>query len=862
MSRRPPTTLAVPNRRAAPSIAVVTLAVYVVFGSRTAALAQEARGTDGSQDGPAQQKTSARPVVRFDIPPGRLDDVLVAFEQVTGVRVRWASDALRDLHSPGISGLLTPEQALEQAVRGTGVAVQFGPGDTVSIDVRTGERVDVLARASVVSPKFTEPLVDTPQSISVIPAELFNQQGAQNLTDVLRNTPGITFNAGENGFVSGLSNFSLRGFDSTGSVFIDGTRDSGNYLRDVFNVEQVEVVKGPAGDNGRTSAGGYVNLATKNPLATSFQRASVTYGSDERDSRDRGRVALDVNQQLNAGTAIRLNALWQGGGMPGREHVEMNSWGVAPSIGLGLNGATRAVVSYQHVEHDDVPDWGVPGALLDGMITYNPAGGGENNRANFYGHTSDYDDVTTDVALARIEHDFSSTLTLTNTTRWASTDREALYTVPTGYAPATNLATTQRQGYRRDNTTLTNLTNLSATARTGGLHHAIATGLELTREESAAGRYPTNGVLGNPGSTPIGRPDPNRALAGLVGLVPSETSDVNVDTIAAYAYDTVHITSHWQVTGGLRLERYDVDIDSETAAGASQGPNGYDRTDTTVSGKVGVVYKPTAAGSIYGAVGTAALPPASYLSNPDISREGDNAFPGWAAGQNSATSKVQRSTNYELGTKWSVFNQGLSLAAALFRTERSNIAMAGTVDGVPNTFAGYATQVVQGVELSVAGNITPALTVFGGALFMDSERRHSAAVDAARAAANPADYGTKTTTNGDQLAFTPNVTANLWTTYRLPFRLTIGGGLRYVGDSYLGRPDDAERIIPNGNAGQLPAYTVIDAIATFEVNRHLTLRFNANNLTDEFYAAAANWAGSRITVGPARSFLLSTDISF
>ncbi len=860
------TTSASPHRGPgprAPWVAVATLAAYLLFGTRTIVFAQEARvGGSGPQTEPAQQQTGARPVVRFDVPAGRLGDVLGAFEQLSGLRVVWANDDLHDLPSSGIAGLLTPEQALEQALRGTGVGGQFGLDDTVTVDIRSGERVDVLARVRVSSPKFTSPLIDTPQTITVIPSGVFTQQGAQNLTDVLRNTPGITFNAGENGFVSGTSNFSLRGFDATGSVFVDGVRDSGNYFRDVFNVEQVEVVKGPAGDNGRSSAGGYVNMATKSPLAETFQRGSLSYGGDEFSTSNRGRATVDINQQINKGTAVRLNALWQGGSTPGRLVAETGSWGVAPSVAFGLDGGTRATLSYQHVQREDLPDWGVPGALVEGLITHNPAAGGEANRARFYGHVTDYDDVRSDVALARIDHDISPSLQLSNTTRWSSTEREALYTVPTGYNAAANTATTQRQAYERESGAIANQTNLTAQARTGTLHHAISGGIEYAHETSSANRYPTNGVLGNPGPTPIGNPDPTRALTGLVGLVPVQMSDVTIDTIAAYAYDTIQLSTRWQATGGLRLERYDVRLDSQTAAGAPQGPDGYDRQDTTVSGKVGIVFKPTEAGTLYGEVGSATLPPASFLSNPDISREGDNAFPGWEAGQNSATSKVQRSNNYELGTKWSLLNQGLSVGAALFRTERTNVAMAGTVDGVPSTFAGYGTQVVQGVELSAAGNVTPAWMVFGGLLVMDTERQHAPEVDAARIAANPGDYGTRTTTNGDRLAFAPNITANLWTTYRLPVGLTLGGGVQHVGDSYLGRPDDAERIIPNGNAGKMPAYTLVNALATFEVNRNVTLRFNIDNLTNEFYAASANWNGSRITLGPARAYMLSTDVRF
>lgn len=730
--------------------------------------------------------------------------------------------------------------------------------DTIELPKLTIEE----QRRAVASPKFTAPLTDTPQTISVIPDTLFQQQGAQTLTDVLRNTPGITFNAGENGFSTGQSNFSLRGFDTSGSIFVDGARDSGNYFRDVFNIEQVEVAKGPAADNGRGGAGGYVNLSTKMARAENFTRASASYGFDEDASAERFRSTLDLNRELGDSAAFRVNALWQDGGAAGRDFVKKDSWGIAPSLAFGLTGPTRVALAYQHVEQNDRPDWGVPGALIDGMLRYDATARGEANRSRFYGLTSDFDDVTNDALVARIEHDLSPTLRLSNQTRWSETDRSALYTVPTGYTPATRVVTTQRQAFARENKSLSNLTNLAASFDAGTSQHNLATGVEFTREKSSAQRFPTDGVLGTAGSTPVDAPLPSRVPTGFVGMTPSQTSQVDVGTVAAYLYDTVQFSPQWQATGGLRVERYEVEIDSGTAAGAPQGPNGFDRRDTTLSGKVGVVYKPATEGSVYGSIGLSSLPPASFLSNPDISREGDNAFPGWSAGQNSASSKVQRSLNYEVGAKWSFFDQRLTTSAALFRTERERVAMAGTVNGVANRFAGYGEQVVQGLELGAAGQISPAWSLFAGVLFMNSERKHNAAVDAARLAANPADYGTRTSTNGDELAFSPKVSANLWTTYRLPFGLTIGGGLQHVGDSFLGRPDDAERIIPNGAAGKLPSYTIVNAVLSYEVTRSVNVRLNVDNVSDEFYAASSNWNGSRVAVGSPRAYLLSIDASF
>jgi catecholate siderophore receptor len=192
--------------------------------------------------------------------------------------------------------------------------------------------VQAQKNRAVSSPKFTAPLVDTPQTISVIPKEVFNQQGAASLADVLGNTPGITFLAGEGGHVSGSNSFVMRGFDMSGNIFIDGVRDNGNYGRDIFNLEQVEVVKGPSGDNGRGSASGYINLATKSPQADSFGSATASYGFDSYASVDRVRTTVDLNQSLDStlkGAAFRVNALWQDGGVAGRDYAEKNTWGDA-----------------------------------------------------------------------------------------------------------------------------------------------------------------------------------------------------------------------------------------------------------------------------------------------------------------------------------------------------------------------------------------------------------------------------------------------------------------------------------------------------------------------------------------------------
>lgn len=755
---------------------------------------------------------------------------------------------------------------------GLTVAAAFGAPPAVAQDVELSDVIVEGRRATESdSDKFTAPLIDMPQTVTVIPSDVFNDQGARNLTDVLRNTPGITFNAGENGFASGVSNFSMRGFDSSANIFIDGARDSGSYSRDAFNVDRVEVVKGPSGDNGRGGAGGYVNIVTKTPHSEAAYSAAVSYGFDDYASDNRTRATIDLNQPVSPTAAVRLNVLWEDGGWPTRDVASRSSFGFAPSLALGLGTPTRFTFALQYVQQDDIPDWGVPTVFIDGMRDNLLLPGGINTddyRDVFYGLSSDFDEIESSVVLARFERTLTPDVEFLAQLRWSLTDRFAAYTLPTQYNSGPQTISTQRQAYARENDSLSLLAGLRASATTGGFEHNIAAGLEYTREEASARAFAT---INNPGgAVPIAvRPDPDRA--GAFTGTPTETSDVRVNTLALYLYDTIELSSRWQLTGGFRLERYDVEIDSATVGGAPTGADGLNVSEDTFSGRLGLVYKPVDNASIYGSIGVSALPPASFLSNTDISRGGDNAFPGFDVGVNSDDTDVQEAVNYELGFKWDLFDQNLSLTAALFRTERHNVAITGRPDliATDSELLGYGEQIVEGLEVSLAGRITPEWSVFAGALFMDSERRHGAELDLGRCRAQPSDFGAASAAacdadihraRGDALAFTPEVSATLWTTYEFPFGLTVGGGVRYVGESFVGRPDDAERIIPNDPSNMLPEYWVADMLIEYQLTPEASIRLNVDNVTDEFYAVSTNWAARRATLGPGRSFVLSLNL--
>jgi catecholate siderophore receptor len=713
--------------------------------------------------------------------------------------------------------------------------------------------------AALADPKQTAPLLDTPQTFSVIPKEVYNQQGARNLTDVLKNTPGISFNAGENGFGTSTNNFSLRGVSTSGSIFQDGVRDSGSYSRDVFNLERVEIGKGPAADNGYGTAGGYVNLVTKTPGLENFYSGTTSYAADETDASGRFRTAIDVNRVISGGTAFRLNAFFQEGGIAGRDFAEANGWGIAPSLSFGLGTDTRLTFAYQHVEQNDIPDWGVPsgnsstGNGFDGVK--------RKNRDFYYGSSYDYDDTVSDSFIARIEHDFTADLVLSNQTRIGKTDRRTDFTMPHSYRNPAGTVRRQRAIYDRENFSFSNVTNLTYDFQTGSLEHKLSAGLEFSREDSDSLRYNNDASVGDSIFSAIDRD------ARLLAPIFAGIGQADIESYAAYIYDTLKINDQWQITGGIRAEHYDVELYDRNAAGVA-GANNFGKSDTFVGGKIGVVYKPAENGSIYASVGLSAQPPASFLSNTDASRSGDNGFPGAGAGLNSKDAKTQENLNFEIGTKWDFLAGRLSATAAVFRTERQDVAITGRphVNGVQTSTVletGYHEQIIQGIELGVSGQITDEWSIFGGVLVMDSERKVSEYWETARKLANAGDYNAEYGSfDGDELAFTPNYTANLWTTYRFPVGLTIGGGLQYVSGSYVGRPDDAERIVPNGRFGKLDDYLVFNALVAYEVTENVTIRLNIDNVFDEVYAVSSNWSGVRSSLGPPRTYTISADWKF
>jgi catecholate siderophore receptor len=733
------------------------------------------------------------------------------------------------------------------------VSAQTAAGASTTLrEVKVESTSDSFKAEQASSPKFTAPLVDTPQTITVIKKEVLQEQGATTLTEALRNTPGITFQMGENGNTSTGDAVFLRGFDTSGSIFIDGARDVGTVTRDMFNVEAVEVVKGPASaDIGRTAPTGYINLVSKVPLAENFFAGSVGFGSG-----DFKRVTGDINRVLNesGSMAFRLNVMKQDAGVPGRDYVENNGWGVAPSIAFGLNTPTRVILQYQHVEQKNRPDGGLPTVGLDGFyLSQLSARGGNGPRVdtrNYYGYLSDHDHVKSDMFTARIEHDFGDGVKLRNLTRWGKTDQDLVLTgvfssgplTPNVFNPLTWSTRVLPQGKLQRNEILTNQTNVTAELATGAVKHTLSAGIELTREEQDNGTLAavinrSNGQLVSGAFNAYNSmylPNVNRPF---VPVLPTGASvEGKTTTAAAYLFDTMKFNEQWQLTGGLRFEHYRTSFFSLNAPatfGGAQTASSQEKSDNLVTGKIGLVYKPAPNGSIYAAYATGAQPPG-----------GNFAF------QTTATTSInnlnldpQKAKTAELGTKWDVLDGRLALAGALFRTTNENEQV--QVDTFGN-FEQYGKTRVQGVELSAVGQITPAWQVIAGIAHIDTK-----ILEGSR---------TSTTQQGAQIRYSPRNTATLWTSYKFPFGLTVGGGLRYVSTQQRATTNavaTATSFFP-----EIPSYTVFDAMIGYEVNKNVSVQLNLYNLTDKFYLARVNNAGNRLVMGTPRSALLTANFKF
>jgi catecholate siderophore receptor len=714
----------------------------------------------------------------------------------------------------------------QAADSGNGNAISLGATDINAQQADTSYKTETSE-----SKKITAPLRDTAKSVTVIPQQVIRDTAAMSLTDALRTTPGITFGAGEGGNPNSDRPI-IRGFGAESDIFVDGMRDVAAQSREIFNVESVEVSKGPGSAfTGVGSTGGSLNLITKSAKLGDAYNGGYSFGSDQTQ-----RYTLDVNKQLTDTAAFRLNLMKHDNNVAGRDSVDNSRWGFAPSFALGLGTDTRVIVNYYHLDTDDMPDYGVPLTLSSNRSKYNVDGPANVSKSNFYGLTDrDYRKSTNDSGTIRIEHDLNENMTLSNSFRMSRSTLDYIVTNPDDSRGNVANGLVYRSSKNRNSTSkgFVNQTDLTSKFNTGSIEHSLATGIEFSYQDThnrgynvgvaATGNTCTPVLVASGDCTSASNPRPGDSWNGSITDSAAYT-DTDAKNSAAYVFDTLKLDEQWSLNLGLRFDHYEIASSGYSTGGRGSAAGNFSRENTSNiwNYQVGVVYKPLPNGSVYAAWSTS--------SNPSGETAGNG---GQEIAANNANLDPEKNRNYELGTKWDFFDDNLSLTAALFRTEKTNARVTDPDNSSFQVLDGE--QRVQGLELTYSGNLSRQWKVFGGYTYMDSELVKTT---------NAAD-------KGNHMPSTPRNSFNLWSTYEVMPKLTLGAGATFV-DQRFGN---------EANSVEIPSYWRYDAMASYKLTKNVDLQLNVQNLTNKRYYDQI-FTTHYAHVAPGRTAMMSASFHF
>lgn len=747
-----------------------------------------------------QQETT----YQFNIGSGSLDKILVSFQSATGIKIQGISDALNNVTSPGVIGSYSAEEALKQILTATSVTYRFTSVNEVTISVEgTSEVVEVTDSIKILnSPKFTEPLRDTPQTISIVSKQTLEDQGITTLRDALRNVAGISIAAGEGGNQG--DNLTVRGFAARNDLFIDGMRDFGSYYRDPFNLEQVEVLKGASSVAlGRGSTGGAVNQTNKSPQLRSFMDGTLEFGTDETK-----RVTLDINEpiaKLGKNTAFRLNILGHFSKVAERDIAENRRYAFAPSLAIGIGTPTRFSVSYYHQSANDIPDYGIF-YLFDKPVDV--------PRDTYYGFkNANFLRTNVDIGTIKVEHDFNSSFSVRNQTRYTAYSREALITearfvtFPPKGTPLSQVKVPRNElAIDSEETFLQSQLDLTARADAGFVKFSFVGGVEGSRETTKPKRFTYTGVP----DAPVINPDPKAPFTGTATL----TSQVRAKGVsfATYGLATIKLGERVDLVGGVRYDRFDVDF--QQFLGAARGK--FNRVDNLTSYRGSIIFKPIKTGSVY----------FSYSNSFNPSAE--------ALALNTSTVNLEPEENrsYEAGAKLDLFTERFSVRTAIFRTEKTNARETDPRNSLSVVLSGE--QKVDGIEAEITGRLTDRLNLSANYAFLDSEVVSSRFFPLAI---------------GARLANVPKHTGIFTATYVLPWKIDTGFTLRHV--SSRTASSTAPFDPTTGRVRKVDGYTTADMFVRRAISESVELQANVYNLTNEFYIDQLH--PSHLVPGPGRS---------
>jgi catecholate siderophore receptor len=867
-----------PGKRAK-LIAMATMAACAAM-SRMDARAQQMVAVMGRDLVPAQL-----PVRRFRIEEGPLDAALEEYHQQSGVVLKLdiSKEQLSGFKSHGVAGLYSNDSALRQLLADTGLRFKFEGVDVVSIGLRNSDTIDVLGSIpdTVAMTKFTEPLLDTPQTVVPIPEFVLKDQQNHTLLDAVRNVPGISIAAGESGAQG--DSLTIRGFTARNDIFMDGIRDFGSYYRDSFNNEQVEVLEGPAGVQfGRGSTGGVINQESKVPAADKFTNVETQFGTDLTR-----RITADINEPLPdvaAGTAFRLNAMATEGGVAGRPYDENRRFGVAPSISFGMNSPTKLTVSYFHFTESDTPDYGLPwfeNGLAKGV-----------NRHSYFGFPdANFLKTNDDIFTVKANHSFegSGDVDLHTIGRWANYPRDVQITEPQicsnvsvstpvgGYVAALptsasnttlacpyTLATPPTQIHVNRNQIqiksvegdLWDQTELTARFKVLNIRNDFAGGVEGGREVSNPIKtsYTENGI-NSVTSTNLVAPNPADVFSG-EGYIASITH-VTSQSVGLYFIDTMKLGRFFEMSGGVRWDYFDTVYNlfapptSIAGAALTAAVAPIEQKVEQPSYRAAFVFKPNAHGSVYFDYGTSFDPSAETLS----------------LSVSTSVLPPEENESYEVGAKYSLLRDRVQLEGALFRTEQDNARETSPTNSNVVVLAGN--QLVKGMQASAVGRLGGGTDLVLGYAYLDSSVLFSKEFPGSI---------------GYPLANVPKQTFNAFLTHNLPLKLSAGFGGNYVASrtassttpyvptSYSGPISFASGSAPCSVTAttcyevlstamkQVPGFWVFNMMVKRPVTDRIELQANVYNLLNRFYIDQPH--PSHLIPGAGLSALIGANFRF
>ncbi|MBI1392100.1 MAG: TonB-dependent siderophore receptor [Alphaproteobacteria bacterium] len=630
--------------------------------------------------------------------------------------------------------------------------------------------------------KAPTPLIDTPQSISVISGLQIEEQAFVEFSDILRYTPGASTGQGE----GHRDQFTIRGQNTTADFFVDGLRDDVQYFRPLYNLERVEILRGSnALLFGRGGGGGVVNRVTKKP-STDGDFAS---GMASVDTFGSALLEGDVNYALSAGAAVRVNAYYEELANH-RDFFDGDRYAVNPTFSTKIGASTELQLSYEYVRDERVVDRGVP------SLNGEPLRGRDNV---FFGDPDQNQAaLTAHIARGRIDHRISEGFTANATIQFADYEKIYQNVFPIGFDATLNEVTFD--GYR-DPTERQNLifqANLLGEFSTGPLGHTLLAGIEYGDQSTVNSRQDAVFAATNDDIVTFAFADP---LAVPVFSFPADSRSRSSEAafLSFYLQDQIDL-GPVQLVAGIRYDRFEIDVVDtlEVEDGAGDGNDGLlGRTDEEWSPRLGLIYKPVSDLSVY----------ASY-SRSFLPRSGEQFL-----GLDPVTEALapEKFDNYEVGVKWDATDL-ISLTAAVFRLDRENGTTVDPTDPGNVLIIGSRTE---GFEAQVVGEATPWWTVSAGYSYLDASQRGNVSGGVVV---------------NQELAQVPEHMFSIWNRIEATDRLSFG----------LGVTHQSSQFASISNAVELPSFARLDAAIYYRVTDGVRVQVNLENALDTDYFPAAH----------------------